>query len=108
MTNDVNSPHKWEADYQRGTDGWDLGGPTPIFKRLASTKRFKPGRMIVLGAGRGHDAREFSRHGFDVVAVDFSDYVVEQMRKLTDPAAPVEILPKKISSAALPPNVIHN
>ena len=92
MTNDVNSPHKWEADYQRGTDGWDLGGPTPIFKRLASTKRFKPGRMIVLGAGRGHDAREFSRHGFDVVAVDFSDYVVEQMRKLTDPAAPVEIL----------------
>jgi len=92
MTNDVNSPHKWEADYQRGTDGWDLGGPTPIFKRLASTKRFKPGRMIVLGAGRGHDAREFSRHGFEVAAVDFSDYVVEQMRKLTDPAAPVEIL----------------
>ena len=92
MTNDVNSPHKWEADYQRGTDGWDLGGPTPVFKRLASTKRFKPGRMIVLGAGRGHDAREFSRHGFQVTAVDFSEYVVGQMRELTDSTAPIEIL----------------
>jgi SAM-dependent methyltransferase len=92
MTNDVNSPRKWEADYQRGTDGWDLGGPTPVFKRLASSNRLKPGRMIVLGAGRGHDAREFSRHGFDVTAVDFSEYVVEQMRKLADAAAPIEIL----------------
>jgi methyl halide transferase len=92
MTNDVNLPQKWEADYHRGTDGWDLGGPTPVFKRLASANRFKPGRMIVPGAGRGHDAREFSRHGFQVTAVDFSEYVVEQMHKLTDPAASIEIL----------------
>lgn len=92
MTHDVNSPQKWEADYQRGTDGWDLGGPTPVFKRLADSKRFTPGRMIVLGAGRGHDAREFSRHGFDVTAVDFSPYVIEQMRKLTDSKAPIKIL----------------
>ena len=92
MTSDVNSPQKWEADYQRGTDGWDLGGATPVFKRLASTHRFKPGRMIVLGAGRGYDAREFSRHGFKVTAVDFSSYVVEQMSELADPSAPIEIL----------------
>jgi len=92
MTDDVNSPQKWEADYQRGTDGWDLGGPTPVFKRLASSKRFSPGRMIVLGAGRGHDAREFSRHGFTVTAVDFSAYAVEQMRKFADATTPIEIL----------------
>jgi Thiopurine S-methyltransferase (TPMT). len=96
MTNDVNSPDKWQADYQRGTDGWDLGGPTPVFKRLASSKRFKPGRMIVLGAGRGYDAREFSRHGFDVTAVDFSPYAVEQMHKLADPDAPIDILQQNI------------
>jgi methyl halide transferase len=90
--NNVNSPQKWEADYQRGTDGWDLGGPSPVFKRLAASQRFRLGRMIVLGAGRGHDAREFSRRGFDVTAVDFSPYVVEQMRQLADPKAPIEIL----------------
>ena len=92
MTQDVNSPQKWEADYQHGTAGWDLGGPTPVFKRLADSKRFKPGRMIVLGAGRGHDAREFSRHGFEVTAVDFSAYAVEQMHKLADPSAHIQIL----------------
>ena len=92
MNSNVNSPAKWEADYQRGTDGWDLGGPTPVFKRLASSNRFEPGRMIVLGAGRGHDAREFSRHGFDVTAVDFSSYAVEQMHNLADPHAPIQIL----------------
>ena len=92
MTSDVNLPDKWEADYQRGTDGWDLGGPTPVFQRLASTNRFKPGRLIVLGAGRGHDAREFSRHGFQVTAVDFSSHVVGEMHKLADPDAPIEIL----------------
>ena len=92
MTHDVNSPGKWEADYTRGTDGWDLGGPTPAFKRLASSGQFKPGRMMVLGAGRGHDAREFARHGFQVTAVDFTPYAVHEIQRLAEPRAPVEIL----------------
>ena len=92
MMNDVNSPDKWEADYQRGSDGWDLNGPTPTFRHLAASGRFKPGRMIVPGAGRGHDAREFARHGFRVTAVDFSPYAVREMRRLAAPDAPVDIL----------------
>ena len=92
MVNDVNFPNKWEADYLRKTDGWDLGGATPTFKSLAASRRFRPGRMIVPGAGRGHDAREFSRHGFEVTAVDFSHYVINEMKQLADPQAPIEIL----------------
>jgi methyl halide transferase len=92
MTLDVNSPQKWEADYQRKTDGWDLAGPTPALRRLAESGRFKPGRMLVPCAGRGHDAREFARHGFAVTAVDFSAFAVQEMQRLADPAAPVEIL----------------
>jgi hypothetical protein len=89
---DVNLPSKWEADYEGKTDGWDLGGPTPIFKRLMAGDEFKPGRLIVPGAGRGHDAREFARHGFEVTAVDFSAHAVGEMRRLASPDAPVEIL----------------
>lgn len=92
MTSDVNQPAKWQADYERGTDGWDLGESTPAFKRLATGKQLPPGRMIVLGAGRGHDAREFARHGFQVTAVDFAPHVVAEMRRLADPLAPIEIL----------------
>ncbi len=98
---DVNSPNKWEADYERGTDGWDLNGPTPAFKRLATSGRFKPGKMIVLGAGRGHDAREFARSGFQVTAVDFSSYAAREMQRLAGPDAPVEIVQSDLF--ALPP-----
>lgn len=92
MTQDVNSPDKWEADYQRRTDGWDLAGPTPALRRIAASGRFQPGKMLVPCAGRGHDAREFARHGFRVTAVDFSPSAVEAMRALAEPAAPIEIL----------------
>ncbi len=92
MTLDVNSPKKWEADYQGKTDGWDLAGPTPVFRRLAASGRFPPGRMLVPCAGRGHDAREFARHGFDVTAVDFSPTAIREMKRLADPEAPIEIL----------------
>lgn len=92
MTDNVNSARKWDADYARRTDGWDLGGPTPVFEHLASSGRFKPGRMIVLGAGRGHDARLFASHGFQATAVDFASQAVQEMHRLADPAAPVEIM----------------
>jgi methyl halide transferase len=92
MKQDVNSPLKWEADYERRTDGWDLGGPTPVFKRLISSRQLTPGQLIVLGAGRGHDAREFARHGFQVTAVDFAAHAVNEMHRLADPHAPVEIM----------------
>ena len=101
MTNNVNSPHKWEADYERKTDGWDLGAPTPVFKRLASSGQFQPGTMIVLGAGRGHDARELARHGFQMTAVDFASHAADEMRRLADPAAPVEILQSDLFSLPL-------
>ena len=103
MAEDVNLPRKWEADYRRKTDGWDLGGPTPVFKRLVSSRRLKPGRMIVPGAGRGHDAREFARHGFQVTAVDFAPFVVSEMKRLAEPEAPVEVLQHDLF--ALPPKL---
>jgi SAM-dependent methyltransferase len=92
MTNDVNSARKWEVDYERKTDGWDLGGPTPVFKRLLLDGKLVPGRMIVPCAGRGHDAREFARHGFQVTAIDFASNAVREMERLAEPEAPVEIL----------------
>ena len=89
---DVNSSRKWDENYEQGTAGWDLGRPTPVFQRLLASGQLAPGRMIVLGAGRGHDAREFARHGFQVTAVDFSSQAVSEMHRLAAAEAPVEIL----------------
>jgi len=106
VPSNVNLPDKWQADYEKKTDGWDLGGPAPVFKRLAGSGRFKPGHMVVPGAGRGHDAREFARHGFQVTAIDFAPYVVREMQKLSDPHAPVEILQHDLFK--LPPELDHS
>jgi methyl halide transferase len=105
MTMDVNSPNKWDENYEQGTDGWDLGRPTPVFKRLISSRQLAPGRMIVLGAGRGYDAREFARHGFQVTAVDFSSQAVSEMHRLATAEAPVEILQHDIFT--LPDTLNH-
>jgi hypothetical protein len=58
-----------------------MGTPTPVFQRVLKEMQFPPGRMIVPGAGRGHDAREFARHGFEVVAVDFAQEAAQAMRE---------------------------
>jgi len=102
---DVNKPDFWEEIYQAGRAGWDLGGPTPTLHRLLESGEIKPGRVIVLGAGRGHDARDWARHGFQVTAVDFAADAVAAMRDLADPAAPTEIVQADIF--ALPPKLNH-
>lgn len=92
MVMDVNSADKWEADYLRGSDGWDLGKPTHVFRNLLANKGLPPGKMLVVCAGRGHDAREFARHGYQVTAVDFSPFAAQEMSRLADPDRPMEIL----------------
>ena len=92
MSMDVNAAEKWEADYLRGNDGWDLGGPTPVFRKLLDSGQLSPGKMIVVCSGRGHDAREFAKQGFQVTAVDFAPFAVQEMDKLTDSNSPIEIL----------------
>lgn len=98
---DVDSPHFWDELYESDHFPWDLGGPTPVFVRLAESRLLEPGKMLVLGAGHGHDARLFARHRFVVTAVDFSDSAVATMHQLDDPRFPVEIVQADLFS--LPP-----
>ena len=80
MTDDPNTAAFWEANYREGQRRWELGGATPVFRRLAESGEFAPGRMIVPGAGLGDDARLFARHGFQVTAVDFAPTAARAMR----------------------------
>ncbi|MEM7111891.1 MAG: methyltransferase domain-containing protein, partial [Chloroflexota bacterium] len=84
----ANSPEFWEHVYQEMDAPWDLGRPTPVFQQLVDEKRFGPGKLIVLGAGKGHDARLFAQAGFAVTAVDFAETAVRHMHANNDPTAP--------------------
>ncbi len=105
IPHDVNRPDYWEEIYQAGRAGWDLGGPTPAMHRVLESGEIPTGRLIVLGAGRGHDARDFARHGFTVTAVDFASEAVAAMRELSDPSAPTDIVQADIFS--LPAELDH-
>lgn len=82
MDDAVNSPEFWNELYRSDQAGWDLGTPTPAFADLLETKRLAPGKILVLGSGKGYDAVLFARHGFDVTAIDSSDEAMKLARQL--------------------------
>jgi SAM-dependent methyltransferase len=98
---DANSSGFWDTLYKSNNFHWDLGGPTPEFRRLIERGILEPGKLLVLGAGYGHDARLFAQSEFEVTAVDFSAEAVESMRRLEDPGSPIEIVQADFFS--LPP-----
>ncbi len=89
---EVSSPSFWEESYRNGRTGWDLGKPTPVFRRLAESGKLKPGKMLVICAGRGYDARLFARLGFEVTAVDFAEEAVREMKSLIEPDISLEVM----------------
>ncbi|MBD2464505.1 methyltransferase domain-containing protein [Oscillatoria sp. FACHB-1407] len=79
------SPHFWEERYQTGSTRWDLGQPAPPFVQLLqSADAPPPGRMAVLGSGKGHDALWFAKHGFEVVGFDFAPSAIAQSTALAE------------------------
>ncbi len=78
----VSHPAFWEDLYQRGGDGWELGGPAPALVDFVETGPPPRGRVAVPGCGRGHDARYLARRGYGAVGFDFADDAVRAARAL--------------------------
>ena len=61
-------PDFWNQKYINNDAQWDIGSPTPIFidwsKTLLSRKK-----ILIPGAGRGHDALYLGQKNHDVYAV---------------------------------------
>jgi cyclopropane fatty-acyl-phospholipid synthase-like methyltransferase len=56
----------------------------PPIRRVFSTMTGEGKRGVVLGSGRGHEARA-AECGYDVVAVDFAPQATSEARRLTSP-----------------------
>jgi hypothetical protein len=76
------SPEFWDALFQRGRDGWELGRPAPPLERWFVQHPPQGRRVLVVGAGRGNEARLLAKLGAQVTAVDFSDEAVTALRAL--------------------------
>ena len=69
----------WEKRYQDRGDRWNLGYPAPPFvSLLASSDAPQPGKLAVLGCGKGHDAIFFAESGFEVTGFDFAPSAINE------------------------------
>lgn len=77
-------PSFWEKLYRTGETGWDQGGPSPALVDFLKTNRIPPGRVLVPGCGRGHDARALAKTGFGVTGIDAVEDAIRQAAKLAE------------------------
>ncbi len=78
-------PAAWDQRYRDGSDGWELGRPAPpleAFLRHDARAPQPPGRVLVPGCGRGHEAALLAELGFAVVGLDFSGEALAEARRL--------------------------
>ena len=70
--NDFETGEQWSARYASGTTPWDLGRAHPeLVERLGEIRG--PGRALVPGCGRGHDALAIAKAGWTVTALDYAE-----------------------------------
>lgn len=82
MPHEVSDPKYWSGLYQSGDAGWDKGCCAPPIARLLRETFLPPGaKLAVIGCGRGHEAFEAARLGFEVVAIDFAPEAVQAVRE---------------------------
>lgn len=78
----------WNARYAEGSDGWTLDETPPVIARIVAGEVLDldaaalaaPRRVLVPGAGRGHDAVGWAAAGHEVVAVDWAPLAIDAMR----------------------------
>jgi SAM-dependent methyltransferase len=61
--------------YRSGKPAWDSGEPHPELSQIIDGRQ--PGRALDLGCGTGANAVYLSRHGWEVVGVDFVSGAIE-------------------------------
>lgn len=76
----MDDPGDWNARYATDDDRWTLPGAPPVLERLIQGYRERH-RVLVPGAGRGHDAFAWAQAGHEVVALDFAPLAVAAMRE---------------------------
>ena len=76
---------RWLYDraYRSGRSGrWDSGiTPPEVVAEIEGDQPVRPGRALDLGCGTGTNALYLSRHGWEVVGVDFSVLAIDRARE---------------------------
>ncbi len=81
----VDSPAYWEERYSTNETNWDTKEANPVFARLVQNSEFvKPGKILIVGCGKGYDAVKAAQNGYEVTAVDFSSVALNYAKQLAE------------------------
>ena len=69
----------WEDKYRAMTIPWDRGAASPALLGWIEDGVLLPGRVLIPGCGRGHEALELARRGFQVTALDIAPTALEHL-----------------------------
>ena len=69
----------WEEKYRAKTIPWDRGAVSPALLGWIEDGALPPGRILIPGCGRGHEAVELARRGFQVTALDIAPTALEHL-----------------------------
>jgi SAM-dependent methyltransferase len=72
----------WDELYRLGQDSWELGRAAPPLARWFTLNPPRGKKVLVIGAGRGNEARFLAHLGAQVTAIDISEEAVTSMKAL--------------------------
>jgi SAM-dependent methyltransferase len=78
----------WDERYRNGTDGWELGRPAPPLEHVLRHDPLAPcppGRVLVPGCGRGHEAALLAELEFEAIGLDVSGEGLAEARRIHGP-----------------------
>ncbi len=82
MSSSPSDPEFWRERYQRESQGWEIGRAAPPLARWFAQHPPAGKRVLVVGCGRGHEARLVAAAGAQVVAIDFAQEALAEARAL--------------------------
>jgi SAM-dependent methyltransferase len=74
----------WQSLYERRGDGWDMARAAPPLLRWFGTHSPAGRRALVVGCGRGHEARMLAARGAIVTAIDFAPSAIVEAGALAE------------------------
>jgi SAM-dependent methyltransferase len=76
----------WDEKYRANTIPWDRGETSPALHDWLRDGALQPGRILIPGCGRGHEAVELAQRGFQVTALDLSPTALQHLEVQLDAA----------------------
>lgn len=85
MSAEIDFPEYWDERYHKNEANWDLKSANPVFVEILKSKSFiDPGKLLIPGCGKGFDAIEAAKSGFEVTALDFSSEAIKFGKNLAE------------------------